>query len=652
MNIGMRWLKNPGIWATALLLAVSLCAACAAPAPAAEEPMAEPVEAADEMMADSKFRGSPMLDAMVAAGELPPVDDRLPLNPLVGVPQIPADWGPQNVGQHGGTLRLIDYDQGSVGHDAGWLRNEFWLATAGLAHDPDALHGNVMAGVDVEDNGATFIFHMREGMKFSDGSAFTTEDVAFWYNDLWRNEDYTPVIGADWRSGRSLEGEPMALEVIDDYTFSVSFTEPYGSFLSLLTYGTSPFITDSGYLKQFHGAYMDMDTLNPMIVEAGFEEGEWWRLLGSKMNQNRQHETGLPSWAPYVLTSMGPTRATMTRNPYYWKVDTAGNQLPYIDEVDISIVADVEAATVKIIAGEVDLARRPVNPQSIPLYKDNEGNGYKTRLQAQHASLGEVFINLTSEVDPVWTETLQNLQVRQALSLAINRAHIIDAVYLGLASPPRVIPLHQYDPDQANALLDAAGLDQRNDDGIRLMSNGEPFCIPFVMATFTGEEVPVGEQVSRMWQDVGVCSSVKIVESGLFLEIAGANEHQAITWWAHYPRWPYHEYGDYVGRAWQFTYAPLWYQWYNSGGEQGVEPPAAYIELRQMQDEMFATADNARGKELWEAMKQNITDNVWWIPIVDDVLGPLIVSDRLWNVPEGGIAIENATAAEMFYIEE
>ncbi len=333
-------------------------------------------------------------------------------------------------------------------------------------------------------------------------------------------------------------------------------------------------------------------------------------------------------------------------------MDAAGNQLPYIDDVDIAIVADVEAATLKIIAGEVDLARRPVNAQSIPLYKENEGNGYQTRLQAQHASLGEVFINLTSEADPVWAETVQDLRVRQALSLAVDRVRIIDAVYLGLASLPKVIPLNVYDPDQANALLDEAGLDQRDADGVRLMSNGEQFCIPFVMASFTGEEIPIGEQVSRMWQDVGVCSSVKIVETNLFLEIAGANEHQAMTWWAHYPRWPYHEYNDYVGRAWQYTFPPLWYQWYNSGGEQGVEPPAGYVELRQMQDEMLATSDNARGKELWEAMKQNIVDNVWWIPIADDVLGPLIVSDRLRNGPEAGIAIENATAAEMFYFVE
>ena len=635
--------------ALAAWLALLLVAACAAPAAPVEEAM--PEEPMEAMEPTGKYNESPMLAAQVAAGELPPVDERVPINPRVGVPQIPAAWGPQNVGQYGGTLRLIDYDQGSVGHDAGWLRNEFWLATEGLAHDPDALHGNVMADVDVEDDGARFVFHMRQGMKFSDGSAFTSEDVAFWYNDMWRNPDVNPVIGADWRSGRSNDGEPMALEVIDDYTFSISFAEPYGSFLSLFTYGTSPRLTDSAFLKQYHGDYADMDALNAAIQDAGFEAGEWWRLLGSMQNENRMHETGLPSWSPYLLTSMGPTRATMTRNPYYWKVDTDGNQLPYIDEVDISIVADVEAATVKIIAGEVDLARRPVNPQSVPLYKENEGNGYQTRLQAQHASLGEVFINLTSEADAAWAETVQDVRVRRALSLAIDREHIIDAVYFQLASLPRVIPLNQYDPAQANALLDEAGLDQRDADGMRLMANGETFCIPFVMATFTGEEVPVGEQVSRMWQEVGVCSSVKIVETGLFLETAGANNHQAITWWAHYPRWPYHEYGDYVGRAWQYTYAPLWYQWYNSGGEQGEEPPAAYVELRQMQDEMFATADNARGKELWEAMKQNVADNVWWIPIVDDVLGPLIVSDRLQNVPEGGIAIENATAAEMFYFE-
>lgn len=673
----MRKNRITSLLVSAVLLVLVGCQGAAAPAEQAptavdeERSASEPVAQAgagascDEAWSEGMtFCEAPMLAARVAAGELPPIEERIPLEPLVGNPRIP--WTTMEKGVYGGALRLIDYDAGTVGHDAGWANNEQWMETAGLSHDAATLTGGIFKAIDVSDDEQVFTFHMRKGMKFSNGADFTSEDIAFWWNDVMNHAQLTPVISQNFRAGHKPDGNPPTFAVVDDYTFTFAFDQPYGGWTGLMTYGSGlGNLTDSDYLKQIHADYADPDELAAKVSERGFEEGEWYRLWGYYLSTNNQHLTGLPRYSPWILTEMSETSAKLERNPYYWKVDEWGQQLPYIDTVDVKIVQDVSAAAVEIIAGNVDLARRPVNPANLPLYMQYAGEkGYNVHIQDQHASLGEVFLNITYE-DPIWQEFVGNVEFRKALSMAIDRAQIIDAVYFGIAKEPHTIPAPGYDPDGARAILDGLGLNQTDADGCRLGPDGNPFTIPFEMAEFTGEEIPVGEMVSKFWRDVGICTTVKQIETNLFLTKTAANESQAFTWWAHYPRWPFHENGDYIGQAWQQTYAPLWMRWitWNMGGGKeaaanpdetdarvvGIEPPQAYLDLRARQDQLFATSNPNTQKQLWDEMRQIIADNMFWIPIVDPVQGPLIVNARLGNVAETGVAIENAAAAEWFF---
>ncbi|MBX3011718.1 MAG: hypothetical protein KF832_09420 [Caldilineaceae bacterium] len=652
--------------------------ACQGAAPAQEEAAPAAVEAPSTAASETTAGAScdaewtpgmtvceaPMLAAKVAAGELPPVEERVPLEPLVGNPRIP--WTTMEKGVHGGTLRLIDYDAGTIGHDAGWANNEQWMETAGLSHDAATMVGGVFKGLDVSADEKEFTFHMRKGMKFSNGADFTTEDVAFWWNDVINNPQLTPAISQNFRAGHKPDGNPPTFAVIDDYTFQFTFDQPYGGWSGLMTYGAGlGNITDSDYLKQIHVDYATPEDLAAKVKERGFEDGEWYRMWGYYLSTSQQHNTGLPTYGAWVLTNMTETSAKLERNPYYWKVDEWGQQLPYIDTVEVKIVQDVDAAAVEIIAGNVDLARRPVNPANLPLYAQYaDEKGYVVHIQDQHASLGEVFLNITYE-NPIWQEFMGNPEFRKALSMAVDRTQIIDAVYFGIAHIPTTIAVPDYDPDGARAIFDSLGLDQTDADGCRLGPDGKPFTIPFEMAEFTGEEIPVGELVAKFWTEVGICTTVKQIETNLFLTKTGANESQAFTWWAHYPRWPFHENGDYIGQAWQQTYAPLWMRWvsWNLGGGReaaenpdetdpkvvGIEPPQAYLDLRTKQDELFATADPNVQKQLWDEMRQIISENYFWIPIVDPVQGPLIVNAKLGNVAETGVAIENAAAAEWFF---
>jgi peptide/nickel transport system substrate-binding protein len=635
----------------------------------AEEPTAAPEAPAAETT-EAKCGESPMLAEQVKAGKLPPCEERVPSEPLVANPHPQlAPWVTETtIGNYGGTLRLVDYDKGTLGHDAGWLQNEFWLATEGTKHDSAKTHGNIFRDYKISDDAKEITFYMRKGMKYSDGSPFTTEDVAFWWNSVMLNETLTPIIGSNWRSGRNPSGEVLKLEVIDDFTFKFISTEPFGGITGLLTYAT-PNIPSSDFMKKYHGDFTKVEDMEPLIKELGYQPGEWWRVFGFMGGLQGQIKYGYPVLSPYVVTEVSDSRALMARNPYYWKVDAAGNQLPYIDNVEVTLVNDVEAATLKVIAGEVDLARRPVNPKSLPLYKQYEKEkDYTVAILPQHASLGEVFLNLTNK-DENWRAVIGNAEVRKALSMAIDRKAIIDSVYFGIAEPGSAdYPQPDYDPQGAAAILDKAGLDKKDADGCRLGPDGNAFIIPWELSTFTGEEVPVAEQVSKFWKEVGICSQMKNMETNLFLTTAGANELHAFTWWFHFMRHPWHENGDYVGVAWQQTYAPLWYRNYNwefGGGKtapdadkaddlvKGETPPDYYVALRDKQNAMFASADPAEQKRLWDEMRQIITDNYLFIPIVDPVKGPLVYSNKLGNVPTdpNAVAIELAAAAEVFFFK-
>lgn len=601
-----------------------------------------------------KYNEAPMLRVKVAAGELPPVEERLPEEPGRCIDVLPENLDLE-IGLYGGTLRTLSIDAGSWGHDTGWFAREYLVQAPGFYYWPTEVVGDVLKDFEISDDQKVFTFYMRKGMKWSDGHLFTTEDVRFWYEDVLQNEKLTPAIPIQTRAGSKPDGKVMELKIIDEYTFQISFDEPYGCFLTwwACAFGYFP---PAHYARQFHSRYTPMEKLEPLIRKEGFEKGEWWRLYGkmTTLSEGLERPADLPVLCPWIVTESTPTRFIWERNPYYWKVDAAGNQLPYIDRVEVTVTSTQEAGTMRILAGEIDLARRAANLQNLPLYKEYQDKaGLEIRLLKMHAALAEVFLNLTNE-DPVWRQVVGDVRFRRALSLAINREEIIDALYYNLAVLPEAIALNEYDPDRANRLLDEMGLDKRDKDGWRLGPDGKIFTIPFEITRFTGEEAPTAEIVRQFFEAVGVHTTLRSLENALWLSKAAANEMKAFIWWAHYTRWPFDEPGH-LGQAWQTTYAPLWFQWYGTGGEEGEEPPALYIRYRNLYEEMLATLDGEVHEKNWNEMRRILAEQVWIIPIVNHALNPLLFKKNLGNVAnaaETGYQHQSAIAAEQFFFKE
>ncbi|MGQ9630584.1 MAG: ABC transporter substrate-binding protein [bacterium] len=601
----------------------------------------------------AKYNEAPMLAELVKAGKLPPVEERLPKEPGF-VRDVPKDEIDLKVGQYGGTLRMVHSAPGSDPY-VFCMNNEPLLRGPGLFAED--VGGNVLRDYKVSEGGKVFTFYMREGMKWSDGVPVTTDDVLFAYEDVLLNEQLTPVFPQWMRSGNRVDGEPMKLEILDKYTFRVSFAEPYGGFpaqLAIVAWrGYTDLLKPKHYLKQFHVRYTPLEKLEPLIKELSLERGEWWTLFHTKDHTNweiiRATGVGFPRLSPWIPTSVTPTAVILERNPYYWKVDKAGNQLPYIDRIRTELVQDVNMIVMKIISGEVDFVSggsQGASVKDIPLLKENaEKGGYRVVLQDMHVAPVDVFLNLTHS-DPIWRQVVRDVRFRKALSLGINRREIIDAVYFGFAEPSESVP-STYDPKEANRLLDEMGLDKRDAEGFRLGPDGKTFVIPFEIAMYAADHVPVTEMVVEYWKALGIKTTMKTIDTGLLGTRRDANDLKAHVLWNHQPPLWWGAIWDVIPVHW----GPLWNRWLNTGGKEGEEPPEEVKRLTELIQRSLVVSPEER-KRVIEGHRRLMYDNIFIIYIVEKAKYPTIAKKNLENIPHSGFAINSSFSGEQFFYRQ
>ncbi|MEZ4637678.1 MAG: ABC transporter substrate-binding protein [Caldilineaceae bacterium] len=470
----------------AVLVLGLVLAACAPAAPADAPSAAEPAAAEPAApVADTAAKEAPMLAEMVAAGELPPLEERIPTNPMVVTPV-------ESLGEYGGTWRTGLRG----GQDNAWL-----VRTIGYDYlvrwDPawSEVVPNLAESVEASDDATEFTFHLREGTKWSDGEPFTADDIVFWYEATVADEGYaaTHPVGGWLIAG----DEPVVVEKIDDYTVVFRFAAPNGLFLQRMATPSGAGIVEvpEHYCSQFHASYTD--DLDALIAENNATD--WVNLFELKCGgvpgtpyTARWYNADLPvisAWdisIPYGGTS---TQVVAERNPYYWKVDTEGRQLPYIDRFLAEIGEDVEVLTLRALNGDIDMQDRHIATlANKAVFADNAEAGEYGFFDTIPSGMNTVAIalNLTHK-DPVKREIYQNKDFRIALSHAINRQEIIDVVYVGQGEPYQLAPrptspfynetlakqYTEYDPAEANEILDSI-FPEKNADGIRLGPDGNP----------------------------------------------------------------------------------------------------------------------------------------------------------------------------------
>lgn len=617
--------------------------------PVVEEPVAEVPDAEEpaieEPTMESMYHEAPMLAAMVAAGDLPPVDERLPVEPLV-------EEVVDEIGQYGGTLRRAFLGPG----DHNNYTRVVYDALVRHAPDGSQVIPHIAKGWEANDDFTEWTIFLREGMKWSDGAPFTADDIMFWYEHILLNEDLTPTIPV-WM--QNADGSVATVEKLDDYSVKWTYGQPNTAFLLDLANkdGADKAIENlsfvpAHYLMDYHPDFADEAELQAKVDAAGFDT--WVELFAV---QAMPHVSGTrPStaaWAPNG-TSVSDQVFTIVRNPYYFAVDAEGNQLPYIDEVRFTFFADKEALNLAAVAGEIDLQGRHIDMSAYPVLKENEdaGNYHVITWPTFGGSDAAVTFNQTWIAnDPVMGALFQNHNFRIALSYAIDREAIKQSAFLGLgeARQPVPAPFHPYYPgdeyafrytehdiDQANTLLDGIGLTERDADGFRLLPNGEPLDIELGVVPQFGNWPDIGQLIVEDWADVGIKAHVEVRERTIHFAMRPNNELMAELWNNDTTGFPFSGQPQQdVRSSVATTFGPLYRVWYETKGAEGLEPPDEIKQLVEIIDEAKVSGPE-RQIELAQELFKLWADSVYQIGTVGltpMVQGVVVVNDMLMNVP-------------------
>lgn len=529
----------------------------------------------------SAFSESPELKAKVDDGTLPSVDQRLPEAPAVIEPYT-------RVGEYGGVIRSAingDGDYNSILRSVGVQGLMRWTL------DFSDVVPNVAESVTHNDDYSEFTFALRKGMKWSDGEPFGADDLMFFFEDLLPNKEFfqTPP------SLYSVDGKLVTATKIDDSTVKVAFAAPYRSFLEALASppGQGPVLYAKHYCQQFHPKYAEnIDALMRQNNAA-----DWAALMRMKCADielpARWASTERPTIDPWVITEPytgSATRVVLSRNPYYWQVDTAGNQLPYTDALQFSVMNGMETVLLAAFNGQIDLQTRLIDPISnLPVLSQNaEKGGYTImRLQGTNANAAGLQINQTTQNVPL-RKLIATPGFSKALSLGIDREEINEIVFFGQGQPGQIGPLPgtkfyneqlgtqfiAHEPEEANNILDELGLTKRDAQGFRVFpENGQRITMYAIASLAKPWLIEVLELVRQQWEDIGINLSIQSSERSLFYDRAQNNDYDISV-------------DAIVGGldATQDMRAILavhpldsrqsipWVKWYQSGGTQGEEP--------------------------------------------------------------------------------
>lgn len=600
------------------------------------------------------FKEAPQLAELVKAGKLPPVRERLPEDLMVIQPV-------REIGKYGGIWR-----RGFTGPGDDENGNRLNASDRPILvdHTGTVPRPSLAKGWKMSDDGKTFTLYLRKGLKWSDGHPMTADDFVFWFEDIYNNKDLNPTPIPDMTP----QGKPGRIVKVDDFTVNFEFDVPFYLFEELMAgdtlIGGGQAVRQSN--KRSHGAYAPAHYLKPFLpkyaggVEAanaaakaeGFDN--WVARIHFKKDWTLNPE--VPVLGPWRTTRPinNPTWV-MERNPFYWAVDTEGNQLPYLDGVVMTLAENLELLNLRAIAGEYDVQERHVDIGKLPVILENQAKGgYKVHLDLAFNGADAIYqFNQSYTADPEIAKWLKNADFRRALSLAIDRNQLNETFWLGTAVPGSPAPAESlpyfpgpgwrekwstFDPKQANELLDKIGLSKRDAQGFRVRTdNGERLRLQVIAVQAFLPWPKISEMVADQWAKVGIQADVRDTERNLAFTRTRNNEHHIMVWnnggtelLYLFPRHaiPVDPTEAFMG--------PEYAKWFASGGTQGTKPDDPNL-LRIL--DLFRGAASQKAPERIETAKEIwriLIDQQYGIGTVGQsaaLMGVRLVKTNLGNVP-------------------
>ncbi|AFM28207.1 ABC transporter substrate-binding protein [Desulfomonile tiedjei] len=582
------------------------------------------------------WKEAPSLAKRVETGELPPVDKRLPETPVVITPV-------DKPGIYGGVWRRA-YTGLS---DLVGTRRIIYEPLVRWSPDYKVVP-NLATKWEISEDGREYVFHLVKGVRWSDGAPFTADDILFYVEDILMDKELTASI-PQWLAPT---GVLPTVTKIDDYTIKVVFPEPYSMFLERLACpdGMAPVTKPKHYLKKFHKKYADPAELEALVRERN--STSWVKLFQeiTDMRHGIFTNKDMPSLCAWITKVPAPAkRFVMERNPYYWKVDTEGKQLPYIESIVHDLQAEAQTILLKAIAGEIDMeARHLGGMQSSVLLLANLAEGkYKLIPKISTASVGLLLAPNINHTDEAMKAILSNPKFRIALSYAINRKEINKIVYRGKGTPRQPAPLKEseyyspslesayteYDPAKAAALLNEIGI-KLGPDGKRIRPDGEPMRLTLDVVVSVQSWVDQAEIVASNFKAIGIDTEVKAEARELFIQRTRNASHDIALWTGDGgieclldPRW-------YFPYSTESLNAPLYGLWFQSGGQKGEEPPAEIKNMMETYNQILRTVSEEKKKELFKSILAANEKNLWVIGLVHDPPDYYVVTKNMLNVPK------------------
>lgn len=584
------------------------------------------------------LKESPTLATLVAAGKLPPLQDRIPVNPIIANHDYAGYEGP---GEFGGTWRHFHNDTnlgpwkmiGGYAPLIRWNRTTTGL-TPGLAES-----------WAFNDDGTVLTLKLRKGLRWSDGHPYTSASFEAWYQlCLDSRHRYAPPVWC------LVNGKPMVVEAPDDYTIIMKFAGPNWLVPLWLATGfwwNEEYNVPEHYLKQFHPDY-------------NTEQNDF--ILFEKRNLSHRNPDR-PSLWPWEIVRIekGGFRIILERNPYYYVVDNDGRQLPYIDRVVTTLVPESQIRVLRVLAGEIDCQFRDLDLRDFTLFMEGREKGEYHVKMWESASGAEPAINLNwSDNDPILRKLIRDQRFRKALAAAIDRKKINAVAYKGLLEPQAATVSEEAwhflndegkrlfekwkmtDADfnilKANELLDQMGLTLRDLEGYRLRSDGKriSLIVDVPAASHIAHENDVGLILAEGWRALGL-EIVVYTPPGAELKLRrdlgeftvhlhGEAEMDLFT----YPDWVFPT----SGRYWH----PKVGKWYETAGVKGEEPTGVMLELLDLYDRIKQEPNlDLRHQLVQKAVQVHIEHGPFHLGTVGRKPFPVIVKDNFHNVPNSGI---------------
>jgi peptide/nickel transport system substrate-binding protein len=584
---------------------------------------------------------TPLFADKVKSGGLPPVDKRIPQHPSI-VSHFAGSDGP---GKPGGQINILIASARDTR-----LMTLYSNARLMVYDEKFELHPDILESYEIKDS-REFTMKLRPGHKWSDGHPFTTEDFRYFWEDIANNKDLSP-------GGPSVvlmaNGKPPKVEIIDELTVKYTWEDPNPYFISSQAQAAPLWLyRPAHYLKQFHAKYASPEVI-AKAAKGGQDASNWVQIHKRHDVMYNNDNPELPTLNPWVLTTPPPAqRFVFQRNPYYYRIDSKGVQLPYLDSVVFTLAA-ANLIPAKAGLGEADLQPRYLKMRDYTfLRKSAKQSGVNVLLWEEGSgSQLALYPNLTAN-DEEWRKLNRDARYRRALSLAIDRDEINQVAFIGLAKPsnntilPRSVLFKpeyaskwaQHDPKAANKLLDEIGLTKRNGSGIRLLPSGEPMII---VVEHTGEDTEMSDILTLIkdhWKAIGIQLLSKPQSTENFRVRAFSGEaimlaYAGVTTVVPTPDTSPKEFAPAETGGLQWS---RWGMYVQMKGKQGE--PCDMPEAQQLLDLLRAweksSTDDERRK-IWDKMLSIYTDQEFSIGTVSGIMQPVVVGPKVKNVPKEG----------------